>query len=329
MKQSYNEINHCLGSLIQNGFQKLNLGDVLGDFLSFGEFKIDGRIMNANDLYVIFMANHCKNLKTLDISSLKNISDKSLDIFCQKRKDTLKNLIIKNGHERHVMINNESLKVLKNLEKLTICWQSQIETSISEMHHLNYLCLSPRKDSGWYGNTVLRSSYLIELFENKKVKQLESLIIKDNSCGEDEIVTNDVLKCIAFNCPRLKYLQIHDTWKINQKSIGWLIDHLSSLNYLVLNEGRFSVPLRPMENVIKRSNTDFQMVTLTDGYNFDLKINWFVESRTMISQEWNKKKWGPIGPFRRLRLGCEILKNDEYEDNSIIPIVCDCNKCKT
>ena len=90
-----------------------------------------------------------------------------------------------------------SISKLRNLESLEICFAASIDYSRSNNKLLH-------KGKGI--DTGLRPSHMLAWFENKNMEKLEKLSL----AGCESLMDNDqVIRAIALNCPRLKYIDLY------------------------------------------------------------------------------------------------------------------------
>ena len=307
-KIALNRIQDELMPLLERGQELLNSDNIFQDFFS------DIKAMNDNDLYLIFIANQCENLESIDITSLKNVSSKALEILCEKRKDSLKSFKINNyradnrDHEwsfrpkQETVIEHESLEKLHLLEELVINHDTASDEAISQLKNLKKLSISYKKYNGfWFWmdqrrflhnhKRILRT-VMQPLFENKNLEHLEELEIKESQ----EVVDDDLLEILALNCPKLKRLLVeHRNWsrgKITLKGLEFFLMRLPKLSVLSISWFHCNREIESFFNKENIQDVDLEYSSEAKIIAFCCKqqqkrIKWNLKTKTVVTEVMN------------------------------------------
>ena len=159
-------------------------------------------------------------MENLIIYDLKDLTKDAVDLFLSERKKNLKMLKINGGNEM-------SGDFLQNIPKCTALESLEIGQAfrlgvsgfdfISKLKNLKCLEISFTKRAETLGLdetqdvSSLRPRHLIALFQNENLKLLEKLSLAGSEIMDrhDDNPNDEVLKTIASNCPRLKYIDLY------------------------------------------------------------------------------------------------------------------------
>ena len=102
---------------------------------------------------------------------------------------------------------------------------------------------------------------MINMFANFNMANLELLSL----AGFDPyIVTDDLIKVIADNCPKLYYFNLYKAQLIGNDCIGYLIRKLANLHYLSVRKC-YDLDTEFMYHSVKRSPSEKLKINTMDG----------------------------------------------------------------
>ena len=105
---------------------------------------------------------------------------------------------------------------------------------------------------------------MINMFANYNMANLEWLSL----AGFDtSIVTDELIRVIADNCPKLYYFNLYNAQLIGNQCIGYLIRKLANLQYLSVHKC-YNLDTEFMYRSVKRSPSKMLEIDATDGVIF-------------------------------------------------------------
>ena len=102
---------------------------------------------------------------------------------------------------------------------------------------------------------------MINMFSNHNFQNLERLSLAG---FEPTIVTDELIKVIADNCPTLYYFNLYKAQLIGNDCIGYLIRKLANLHYLSVRKC-YDLDTEFMYHAVKRSPSDELKIDTIDG----------------------------------------------------------------
>ena len=102
---------------------------------------------------------------------------------------------------------------------------------------------------------------MVNMFANYNMANLEWLSL----AGFDtSIVTDELIRVIADNCPKLKYFNLYKAQLIGNQCIGYLIRKLANLQYLSVHKC-YNLDTEIMSRSVKRSPSEKLKIDTIDG----------------------------------------------------------------
>ena len=169
------------------------------------------------------LAYSCEKLEHLNIEEVTHLSEDAMITLIQERKDTLKTLYV-DGES----LSDQTFKHLflcQNLQELGISFAEEMGENgiyaISQLHQLRILKLKRAKK--------VKSDDFVTLFARKNLASLHCLDLSE--CVQ---VSDDVIKTLALECPKLDKVMLNWCWEIRDEGLEFLTRYANEISHLFL-----------------------------------------------------------------------------------------------
>ena len=188
---------------------------------------LDYAYYTSNDLYIMAIGYHCKNLETLDFTSLlpSSIHSSTIETVLMESKNTLRCLKCPKGLDNH--LSPLCFQECKKLEELVINADISLTTvfhNLPRLKNLTLFCHYTDKRGQFTRENDLNNMF------NNRLEHLEHLDLQDGY-----VVSELLLKTISYNCPKLNYFRISKSQHINNQDILMFIECCANSDIKIQN----------------------------------------------------------------------------------------------